>query len=89
VYDNIPDDAWAADQIEPVPIPIPSTSSSTSPIDTPNLNDTVTAPQDDNQRQRRPPKAPGKKKTADEEPGSSDKAGPSQPTRRSNRRGGY
>ena len=36
----------------------------------------MTAPQDDNQRHRRPPKAPGKKKTADEEPGSSDKAGP-------------
>lgn len=70
------------------PIIIHQDPSTSTPTDTPNLIDTV-APQskDDNRlgRHKTHPKAPTKKKIADDEPGSSEKAG--QPlTRRSGRR---
>lgn len=82
---NIPAPTNQTDlMIEPIIIHRDSDPSTSTLTDTLNLNDTVTA-QDDNRRHKNHLKAPTKKKRADDEPGSSEKAG--QPlTRRSGRR---
>ena len=75
-------DANQADPIDSEPILIQGPSTSEPPIDT-NMN-LADAPQDDNRRHGKQRKALAKKNSADDEPGSSEKAG--QP-RRSGRRG--
>ena len=62
--------------IEPIIIHWDSDPSTSMLTDTLNLNDTVTAQQakDDNRRHKNHLKAPTKKKRADDEPGSSEKA---------------
>ena len=75
-------DPSQADPIDSEPILIQGPSTSEPPIDT-NMNP-ADAPQDDNQRHGKQGKALAKKNSADDEPGSSEKAG--QP-HRSGRRG--